>query len=415
MSDIEEQSARLPIPVSVLHIAEKTALGDAFGFCAEYAPEPWVREWLTRCQGYEKNPRPKHTGEPGHYSDDTQRLLGNIDVLVSGDPLTAVAFADSYVKRFKDDERPGYARGYFGLLQEVQSGSELIQRLGPAKSDKSGGAMGAVVCGIYPSIAEVIEVATLQARITHNTVDGVNAACAAALMGHYFIYDLGPKSGLGKFLEQHVQGEHCDWAQPWQGAIGEKGWESVHAAVTAIEQHDTLWGILRACVAFSGDVDTAAAIALGAASACQSVQDDLPEWLTTGLEQSKYGLQHLREQDRKLTARMKQLRKELQRRVSQAQYQQAGRQDTQATAIASDDVEKASTPALRVVAIIDPGHMFDAGTVQEHLQVPETMDLAAEANLWFAAGGDQRCKFSQFLLGRGATKFTVDNFVIPYQ
>ena len=39
--------------------------------------------------------------------------------------------------------------------------------------------------------------------------DGINAACAAALMSHYFLHDLGPKSWLGEFLQGNVPGQ---WA-----------------------------------------------------------------------------------------------------------------------------------------------------------------------------------------------------------
>ena len=42
--------------------------------------------------------------------------------------------------------------------------------------------------GIFPTIEKVIENATIQAAITHNTPDGIKAAIAAALMSHYFIY-----------------------------------------------------------------------------------------------------------------------------------------------------------------------------------------------------------------------------------
>ncbi|MEH2258198.1 hypothetical protein [Nostoc sp.] len=39
------------------------------------------------------------------------------------------------------------------------------------------------------------------------TPDGINAAVAAALMSHYFIYRLGAKRKLGEFLEGYVSGE----------------------------------------------------------------------------------------------------------------------------------------------------------------------------------------------------------------
>ena len=72
--------------------------------------------------------------------------------------------------------------------------------------------MRACPIGIFPTIEKVIENTTIQAAITHNTPDGIKAAIAAALMFHYFIYQLGLKQNLGNFLEKHVPGE---WSIPW--------------------------------------------------------------------------------------------------------------------------------------------------------------------------------------------------------
>jgi ADP-ribosylglycohydrolase len=76
--------------------------------------------------------------------------------------------------------------------------------------------MRAVPIGVYSTPEKVIDFATIQAAITHNTPDGVNAALGAALMSHYFISQLGNKSALGKFIESYVPGG-C--SQPWQGKV----------------------------------------------------------------------------------------------------------------------------------------------------------------------------------------------------
>ncbi|WP_390842906.1 ADP-ribosylglycohydrolase family protein [Nostoc paludosum] len=124
-------------------------------------------------------------------------------------------------------------------------------------SDKSGAAMRAAPIGIYHTPEKVIEAATIQAAITHNTPDGINAAVAAALMSHYFIYRLGPKRKLGKFLEAYVSGQ---WSKAWQGEVKSKGWMSVRAAITAVMRNDSMSQLLQHCIAFSGDVDTVAAM-----------------------------------------------------------------------------------------------------------------------------------------------------------
>jgi hypothetical protein len=87
---------------------------------------------------------------------------------------------------------------------------------------------------------------------------------AMPLTTHYFLYRVGPKAELPEFLGSHVADP---WTTPWTGKVGAQGMMSVRAAITALVAHDSLTSLLRACVAYSGDVDTVATIALGAAAA----------------------------------------------------------------------------------------------------------------------------------------------------
>ena len=121
---------------------------------------------------------------------------------------------------------------------------------------------------LFPTAEEVIEKCSIQASLTHDTVDGIAAANAAALMVHYFIYDKGPRSKLGEFIKKHVTG---DWDKPWKGFVSVKGVECVRAAITAVVESEKLSEILKYCICFSGDVDTVAAIAMGPASCCKYI------------------------------------------------------------------------------------------------------------------------------------------------
>ena len=285
----------------MLKILTYTAVGDAYGAGFEYASPQHVRKFNT-LKGYVRNE--KHALEPGVYTDDTQMAIANTEVIVTGLNITRRMLAESYVYCFKRDPREGYARGFHGLLSEIPDGSRLIRRLGKAESDKSGAAMRAVVFGIYPTVEEVLELTALQAAITHNTEDGINAARAAALAGHYFIYKLGARQDLGQFLEEHVQGPNCKWNTPWQGPVGPKAWQSVQAAVSAIIKSNSLSEILSNSIGYTGDVDTVAAVALGAASVCNEIEDDLPDWLFRDLENGEFGRDYLATLDRKLDAAM---------------------------------------------------------------------------------------------------------------
>ena len=58
--------------------------------------------------------------------------------------------------------------------------------------------------------------------------------------------------------------------------------------------------LLEKCVAYTGDVDTVATIALAAAARSAEVTDDLPEVLYRGLENGQYGHDYLQALNQRL-------------------------------------------------------------------------------------------------------------------
>lgn len=269
------------------------AIGDTYGAGFEYVDESIVYEY-NNLKNYRKHQ--KYNIGNGKYTDDTQMSLAIAELLIEGVEFTPLNIVNKFIEVFKRDEREGYATGFYSFLQEVKTGEEFLQRINP-KSDKSGAAMRALPIGFLPNIKDVIKYSTIQSKLTHNTPLGINAGVASALMSHYFIYNLGDKNDLGIFLESHVEGE---WSKPWSGLVGEKGYMDVRAAITAIKEKNSLSKILKKCIDFTGDVDTVATIALGAASCSSEIKQDLPKNLFNDLENGKYGRDYLIELDKKL-------------------------------------------------------------------------------------------------------------------
>lgn len=269
------------------------AIGDAYGAGFEYVDSELVKRY-NNLSSYVQHPR--YQIGSGYYTDDTQMSLAIAETIVAQQPWTPDVLATQFVTAFKRDQREGYAGRFYDFLLKVQDGREFLEGINWT-SDKSGAAMRAAPIGVFPTIEKVIEAATIQAAITHNTPDGINAARAAALMSHYFIYKLGQKNELGQFLDAHVSGE---WSKPWQGEVRSKGWMSVRAAITAVMRNDSLSELLKDCIAFTGDVDTVAAIALAAASCSEEIAKDLPDHLITGLENGTYGRDYIIDLDRQL-------------------------------------------------------------------------------------------------------------------
>jgi len=271
------------------------AIGDAYGAGFEYASDRIVRKHNDLGR-YIQHPR--HGIIPGCYTDDTQMSIAIAEAIVEGDPWTPEVLALRFVTAFKRDPREGYASRFYDFLTRVSDGAEFLDTIRP-DSDKSGAAMRACPIGVHRSVADVIDRCRLQATLTHNTLDGINAAVAAALMTHYCLFSIGPKAQLPEFLNSYVPGP---WARPWKGKVGAKGLISVRAAATALHSNSTMSDLLKACIAFAGDVDTVATIALAAGSCSTEIEQDLPEHLFSGLEDGRFGRGFLRELDKRLLA-----------------------------------------------------------------------------------------------------------------
>jgi ADP-ribosylglycohydrolase len=268
------------------------AIGDAYGSGFEYAPEAYVRAHndLSR---YVQHPR--HRLAPGQYTDDTQMAVAIAEAMLSDRGWTAEALAGFFVDVFRRDPREGYSSRTYAALNGARDGAEFLALLDPI-SDTS----GAAPLGLLPVVEEVLERCRFQAALTHNTRDGIRAAQAASLMTHYTYHRLGPKRELPAFLSCHLPG---DWPVNWRGKVGRRGITSVTAALTALLEYDRMTALLRACVAFTGDVDTVAAVALAAGSCCAEVEPDLPAHLHQGLEQGLFGYGFLADLDRRLLDR----------------------------------------------------------------------------------------------------------------
>lgn len=274
------------------------AIGDAYGAGFEYVE----REIIHRYNNLNYRQHPKHLGtKPGMYTDDTQMSLGITELILENKDWTDLNIANKFVEVFKRDEREGYAQGFYHFLRKIKSGEEFLEKINPT-SEKSGAAMRAPVIGIFKDKKEVLEKAEIQAAITHNTKDGINAAKASALIPHFFIWENGKKKDLAKFIKSNVKG---DWLNSWAGKVRSKGWMSVRAAITAIQETNSMADLLKKCISYTGDVDTVAAIALAGGKVCKEIKNDLPRGLYSNLEDGKYGRVYIEKIDKNLKEKLK--------------------------------------------------------------------------------------------------------------
>jgi ADP-ribosyl-[dinitrogen reductase] hydrolase len=274
------------------------AIGDAYGACFEYAPVPFVK-------AHNGKPvyvnHPTHRQGPGRYTDDTQMSIAVAEALIDhvshGKAFSPETLADKFVECFKRDVRGGYAGGFYHFLMGISSGKEFLEKIRP-DSDKSGAAMRACPLGILPDVDDVMAKCEMQAKLTHNTRDGINAALAASLLVYFAKNKIDHRDLAGKWIDGKVPG--YEWDSPWTGKVGSKGWMSVRAAITAFCECSNEEELLYRCVDYTGDVDTVATVAMAAASEHGGDGVLLPHEFYNGLENGKYGYDYLLVLDQRL-------------------------------------------------------------------------------------------------------------------
>lgn len=267
-------------------------VADSYGYCFEDRSSSSVRR--------HNNLNPPNGSDSllryGRYSDDTQMLLAITEVVASESAWTPLAISQSFVDCFQRDPRRGYAERFFQFLSNVRSGQEFLEKINPI-SEKNGAAVRSLILGLYEDPSVVIQRAEIQAKITHDTRRGVDAAIATAMIIHFFAFNLGSAKELADFLDKYLP--EYSWNNSWHGRVTSDGIDTVRAAVTAMQSNDSHSSLLKACVAYCGDVDSVATIALAGASITNQYIHDIPAALWQQLREPNYGVLYLEEVERK--------------------------------------------------------------------------------------------------------------------
>lgn len=286
-----------PSPLMFLRIAQ----GDAYALAYEYVKNAELKAQMLKFERYHQHPT-YHKMPPGIYSDDTQMSLAVAETLLNhGVSATKRDFAIAFFNSFKRDERDGYSRAFQAILEKANTPDEMETMLVP-DSDKNGAAMRAVPLGVMSDPKKIVEVAALQAQVTHATWGGMNSAAAVGLMSHFALYDRREFSSMYDWC--------CNWLpafeffrKPWDDKpvkaasdaqnIG-VGMITAHAVCTLLQEETSLLGIMRRTLMWGGDTDSVAAIAWGVAAA-RYPNEALPEFLESDLEVGRpYGVSYLK-------------------------------------------------------------------------------------------------------------------------
>ncbi len=278
-------------------------MADAYAMACEFVHPQKHADVYCACGDFSRYvSHPTHTAHrAGFYTDDTEMSCANARVLIRlGTSAEDVDFADAYVAEFaRGGRRVGYSRGLQAVLEKATDGVDFLDCLGPP-SAKNGAAMRAVPFGVLPKVSHVLEMATRQARITHDTSEGRFSARAVALMAHYALYEPGNMAGVLAYCLEHLPPEDVHvydgvFRRRWDGGPvverpSETHWPlstlavtTVHAVADLVAHQTSLTDMLFRAIRWGGDTDSVAAVAWGIASA--RFQDEpLPAFLERDLD-----------------------------------------------------------------------------------------------------------------------------------
>jgi ADP-ribosylglycohydrolase len=147
--------------------------------------------------------------------------------------------------------------------------------------------MRSVPLGCLPDVKTVMEVAETQAALTHNTPHGIHSSIIVGLASFHLLHG-GKKAELVDFIETYINGYHL--SHLWTKYVPCHGISTAKAAISVITRTDSMLETLLKSVAFGGDTDSTASIALGLQDCYSNKVDDLPQKLVDDAGNINYGL-----------------------------------------------------------------------------------------------------------------------------
>jgi len=271
----------------------EAAIGDAYGAGFEFQELNYI---ITNNDLTKYHKHGLYTEIYKKYTDDTQMAIAISELLLEEENWNEIKVADKFVEVFHRDKRRGYSDRVYNALDVSSNGNEFIRNINNG-SNGNGSAMRAYPIGLVKDIDQLLDFCEIQAKTSHNTIEGISCAKRIALAVHFYRYKLGEQSSLIEFINETLKEKEI---YKITSPIDMHGYFTTQAVIKIVSGANSMQDCLKKCIDYGGDTDTVAALCMAILSQKENCEKVLPDFLYEDLENDQYGKDFLIGLDLKL-------------------------------------------------------------------------------------------------------------------
>jgi ADP-ribosyl-[dinitrogen reductase] hydrolase len=276
----------------------EAAIGDAYGAGFEFRELDFI---IKNNSLTEYHKHGLYTEIYKRYTDDTQMAIAISELLLEEENWNEIKVANKFVEVFHRDKRRGYSNRVYDALDASRNGKDFIKIINNG-SNGNGSAMRAYSIGHLKNIEQLLEFCEIQAKTSHNTIEGISCAKRVALAVHYFKYNLDKQSTLIEFINETLKEKEV---YKITSPIDMHGYPTTQSVIKIVSEATSMRQCLKKSIDYGGDTDTVAALCMAILSQKEGCDKLLPTFLYEELENDKYGKNFLIKLDSELNNKFK--------------------------------------------------------------------------------------------------------------
>lgn len=280
-------------------------IGDTFGAGYEFAFET-LKEYKDNfsIEEYRQHSNKEYNHTAGMYTDDTQMSIAIAKLMLSNKEFNEKNLAQSFIETYQEFPIKGYAKRFQAFLESIMTGDEFIKKIKP-NSIRNGAAMRAVPIGLEKDLEKVLQYATINAKLTHNTTNGIDSSIIIALLAHKELYNkkgnnfdfimpyITHQEYFKKIKQMQELNQRLLFGNKWENkGVPCNGIRTAGAVLYLLSKNLSTIKTLKESIYLGGDTDSIASITLGITAINQNL-DLLPIHLFNNLYNKEFGRDYI--------------------------------------------------------------------------------------------------------------------------